>query len=143
MQERHRLEVASLEQRLSSYVSALEAKNTELRESRSDKESLEAKLDEEREDARRVAEELKGRLAASQSRQESLEAKLREKGDAEPGPPELTPPKLTRIDKIVAKGLDEAVEDADGVTTFSQVTRSFSVTLHAELEVALTSILGR
>ena len=97
------------------------------------------KLDEKEKDARRVAEE----LAASQSRQESLEAKLREKDNAEPGSSEFTPPKLTWIDKIVAKGLDEAVEDADGVKTFSQVTRSFSVTLHAELEVVLTSILGR
>ena len=110
--------MASLEQKLASSLEAL-------RESQSDKESLAEKL------------------AASQSRQESLEAKLREKGNAEPDPSELTSPKLTRIDKIVAKGLDEAVEDADGIKTFSQVTRSFSVTLHAELEVVLESILGR
>ena len=69
MQEKHRLEVASLEEKLSSSLEALEAKNTELREIQGDKESLEAKLDEEREDARRMAEELK-------ECQKSLEGKL-------------------------------------------------------------------
>ena len=66
MLEKSRLEVASLKQKL-------EAKNTELRDIQGDKESLEAKLDEEREDARRMAEELKERLATSQK---SLEGKL-------------------------------------------------------------------
>ena len=69
MLEISRLTVASLELKLSSYVEALEAKNTELREIQGDKESLEAKLDEEREDARRMAEELK-------ECQKSLEGKL-------------------------------------------------------------------
>ena len=58
MQEKHRLEVASLEQKLSSSLEALEAKNTELRESQRRQESLEAKLYEKEKDALRVAERL-------------------------------------------------------------------------------------
>ena len=74
--EKCKLEVVALAQKLSSSLEALEAKNAELREIQSDKESLEAKLDEKEKDARRVAEEHKDRLAESLR---SLEAKLREK----------------------------------------------------------------
>ena len=130
--EKCKLEVASLAEKLSSSLKALEAKNAELRESQSDKESLKAKLDEEK-DARMMAEK---RLA---EKDPNDAGRIGER-NAEPAPSAAKP---MWINKIAAKGLDEAVEDADGVKTFSQVTRSFSVTLHAELEVVLESILGR
>ena len=54
--ERHMLEVASLEEKL-------ETQAEELRESQRRQESLEAKLDEKEQEARRVAEEHKERIA--------------------------------------------------------------------------------
>ena len=42
----------------------------------------------------------------------------------------------------VVEALDEALEDDDGVKNYAQVTRNFSVTLHAEPGEILDSILG-
>ena len=161
MQEKHRLEVASLEQKLSSSLEALEAKNTELRESQRRQESLEAKLDEEREDARRLAEEHKELKAKSE--QELTEAQriaeerkeLLDELKKTTAPGSLTASTRTDlqtpatslttrgIPSSLARSLDDARADtATGMRKHDEVDHNYDILLHEPPQVVLEELMG-
>ena len=148
---------------IASLETKLEAKTVELRESQRRQESFESKLEAQTGGHENLAAVLKEKIAKIASLEAKLEAaktaEAREKGQDTPASTPNSTPKLNArgfvspsstlkrnahgIYKTVKKGLEEAVEDDNGVKAFSQVTRNLSVILHAVPEVVLESIVGR
>ena len=132
MQEKHRLEVASLEQKLSSSLEAL-------RESQRRQEFLEAKLDEKEKDAQRMAEEHKEHLAELKKTTAPGSLTTSMRTDLQTPTSTLT----TRgIPSSLAMSLDEARADAaTGMRKHDEVVHNYDILLHAPPQVVLEALM--